>query len=88
MIFKVALNNIVKYARCGLVVIKLSKNGSELRLTIGDDGVGFEIPQPGGTVRGNGLKNMQIRAGNVNGKLSVVSVPGKGTTINLLMPIA
>ncbi|WP_149241727.1 sensor histidine kinase [Dyadobacter sp. 32] len=88
LIFKEALNNIVKYAGCSMVVVKLQKKGSELMLTIGDDGLGFKIPEPGSAVRGNGLKNMQMRAGNVNGKLSVVSEPGKGTTIQLLMPIA
>jgi signal transduction histidine kinase len=88
LIFKEALNNIVKYAGCSRVIIKLSKKGNELMLTIQDDGVGFAMPQPGSAVRGNGLKNMHIRAGNVNGRLSVVSEQGKGTTINLLLPIA
>jgi signal transduction histidine kinase len=88
LIFKEALNNIVKYAACSLVVVELSKKGSELMLTISDDGVGFTVPQPGSTVRGNGLKNMHIRAANVKGKLSVDSEPGKGTAVNLLLPIA
>ncbi|WP_138480596.1 ligand-binding sensor domain-containing protein [Dyadobacter bucti] len=88
LIFKEALNNIVKYAGSSLVVVELAKKGSELMLAIVDDGVGFTMPQPGSSVRGNGLKNMQIRAGNINGKLSVVSEPGKGTTVKLLMPIA
>lgn len=88
LIFKEALNNAVKYAGCSLVVVKLAKKGQELMLSISDDGVGFSMSEPDSTVRGNGLKNMQIRAGNVNGKLSFVSEPGKGTTINLLLPIA
>lgn len=88
LIFKEALNNAVKYAGCSLVVVKLAKKGTELMLTISDDGVGFSMPESGSTVRGNGLKNMQIRAGNVNGKLSFVSESGKGTAINLLLPIA
>lgn len=88
LIFKEALNNALKYAGCSLVVVKLAKKGAELMLTISDDGVGFSMPESGSTVRGNGLKNMQIRAGNVKGKLSVVSEPGKGTAINLLLPIA
>ncbi|SDG90240.1 Two component regulator propeller [Dyadobacter soli] len=88
LIFKEALNNIVKYAGCSLVTVGLSRKAAQLMLTIADNGVGFDMPQPGSTVRGNGLKNMQIRAGNVNGTLTVVSKPGDGTTITLWMPIA
>ncbi|GAA4443149.1 hypothetical protein GCM10023091_31120 [Ravibacter arvi] len=88
LIFKEALNNIVKYAGCSLVVVGLSKKGTELMLTITDDGVGFTETQTASTVRGNGMKNMQNRAGNLKGRLTVVSEPGKGTAISLLMPIA
>lgn len=88
LIFKEALNNIVKYAECDLVTVGLSKKGADLVLSVRDNGVGFTFPQPGSSVRGNGLKNMQIRAGNVKGKLSVISQPGNGTTIQLVIPIA
>lgn len=87
LIFKEALNNIVKYASCSMVVIKLEKKGADLSLTLTDNGIGFKMPVANNTVRGNGLKNMNIRADSINGKLSVVSEPGKGTSINLLMPI-
>jgi ligand-binding sensor domain-containing protein/two-component sensor histidine kinase len=88
LIFKESLNNVVKYAGCRLVTVKLSRKGPELNLIITDDGVGFKMPLPDSAVRGNGLRNMQMRAGHVNGKLTVVSEPGKGTVINFSMPIA
>ncbi|KAA0992082.1 ligand-binding sensor domain-containing protein [Dyadobacter aurulentus] len=88
LIFKEALNNIVKYAESSLVVISLAKKGTQLTLRITDNGVGFEIPQAGSAVRGNGLKNMQLRAGNVKGTLTVRSQRGAGTSIELFMPIA
>ena len=87
LIFKEALNNIVKYADCTVVVFTLSKKGGMLTLTIGDNGVGFETPVSGSAVRGNGLKNMQSRAAGLKGKLSVISAPGEGTTVSLSIPI-
>jgi signal transduction histidine kinase/ligand-binding sensor domain-containing protein len=88
LIFKESLNNIVKYADCNLVTVTLCKKGAELILKIADNGVGFKVPLPGSSVRGNGLRNMQMRAGHVNGKLTVASEPGKGTVINFSLPIA
>jgi signal transduction histidine kinase/streptogramin lyase len=88
LIFKEALNNIVKYAQCSQVTVGLKRKGAELILTIADDGVGFEQPLSGSTVRGNGLRNMQMRAGNLKASLTVDSEPGKGTTIKFSLPIA
>lgn len=87
LIFKEALNNIVKYADCTVVVFNLSKKGGTLTLTITDNGVGFETTATGSAVRGNGLKNMQSRAAGLKGKLSVISAPGEGTTVSLSIPI-
>lgn len=87
LIFKEALNNIVKYAECTSVVFTLSKKGAILTLAIADNGIGFETPAAGSAVRGNGLKNMYNRAAGLKGKLSVVSAPGEGTIVTLSIPI-
>ncbi len=88
LIFKEALNNIVKYADCTRVVFTLSRKGSSLLMTIRDNGVGFQDTESGSVVRGNGLKNMQSRAAGVKGELSVTSERGKGTLVNFSIPIA
>ncbi len=88
LIFKEALNNILKYADCSEVVFTLTKKGNSFMLIINDNGKGFQAPVSNAAVRGNGLKNMEKRAATINGLLSVSSEPGKGTTIQLYMPIA
>jgi signal transduction histidine kinase/ligand-binding sensor domain-containing protein len=88
LIFKEAINNTVKYAEATLVTLTFNRKGSNLLLTIEDNGVGFEMGTPGSAVRGNGLKNMQKRAALLKGQLSISSQAGKGTSLNLAMPIA
>ena len=88
LIFKEALNNIVKYAKCDLVVFKLTRKGPELMLTIADNGVGFAVPQPGSTVRGNGLKTCRsVRATCMENYGGFGAGPGH-ELIHLWMPIA
>lgn len=88
LIFKEAINNTVKYAAATLVTFTFSRRGTSLLLTIEDNGVGFRMGTPGSAVRGNGLKNMQKRAAMLKGQLSINSEEGKGTSLNLVVPIA
>lgn len=88
LIFKEALNNIVKYASCNYVEFTLRKQGAKFILTIKDDGKGFEKSAGGSLVRGNGLKNMKKRAENIQGNISIDSTVGVGTSITLSVPLA
>jgi hypothetical protein len=85
LIFKEAINNIVKYA-CGKTVwISLRKKKGNLLLVVKDNGIGFDEEQ---TVRnGNGLVNMKDRATLIHGKLTIISRIGHGTEIQLNFPI-
>ncbi len=51
-----------------------------IQLVVKDDGNGFQI---GNLSSGNGLKNMQLRAGLLKGKLKIITAPGAGTAIEL-----
>lgn len=88
LIFKEALNNIVKYANCTLVQFTIEKKGADLELTIYDNGIGFQMEVSASSVRGNGLKNMRKRAEQMNGTLAIASEPGNGTRLQLIIPIA
>jgi two-component system, LuxR family, sensor kinase FixL len=82
-----ALHNVVKHSGGTAARVELTMEGSELRLAIADDGVGFD-PQ---TMRANGslgLVSMSERARFVHGLLSVESQAGKGTKIEVRVPIA
>lgn len=81
LIYKEALNNIAKYAEGKNVWISLLTHNSGLRLTIRDDGKGFDLA--GIRKNSNGLINMQHRTRTLKGKISIVSSPGRGTEIIL-----
>jgi PAS domain S-box-containing protein len=82
-----ALHNVVKHSGGTAARIELAMEGSELRLAITDDGVGFD-PE---TMRANGslgLVSMAERARFVQGRLSIESHSGKGTRVEVRVPIA
>jgi ligand-binding sensor domain-containing protein/signal transduction histidine kinase len=91
LIFKEALNNMVKYADCKSAWITLSVDNNSLIMSIKDDGKGFHVSRlaadtkfkNGESLGGNGLKNMYARADDVNAKLCINSTINEGTTIQL-----
>ena len=84
LIFKEAVNNIVKHAACTEARIALAIEGAVLRLDVHDDGAGFD---PGAPSEGHGLASIRRRAAAIGGTLTVVSAPGTGTAITLDLPI-
>ena len=80
LIFKEAVNNAAKYSGCSKVVITVAVNDRQVEVNIGDDGIGFDKEE---VKFGNGLKNMEERASQIGGNLSIATAPGKGTTITL-----
>jgi two-component sensor histidine kinase len=84
MIYKEAVNNVVKHAGCTIVAIQLSVRQNRLLMQVTDNGKGL---QAGNGKQGNGLKNMQERALLINATLDIQSGKGDGTTIQLVVPI-
>lgn len=85
MIFKEALNNCLKYSKAKNVSLDVHlKNRDTLQLVLKDDGVGFDTHS---IKKGNGINNMNTRAGRLNGKLYIDSRQDKGTIINLTFKI-
>ncbi|MDJ1482572.1 sensor histidine kinase [Cytophagaceae bacterium YF14B1] len=80
LIFKEAINNVVKYAKATSVTVQLRESKGMISMEIADDGIGFD---PGNVRRGNGLNNMQARASELGGKLVIDSQSGQGTRIRL-----
>jgi signal transduction histidine kinase len=89
LIFKEAVHNIVKYAECSRVEIRLSADQGEFQMSIHDDGKGFDISQLNSKndLGGNGLKNMQARADDIRAILKIHSAIHGGSTIELRMGI-
>lgn len=85
LIYKEALHNIVKYARCRTVTVTLSAQTSAFMMQVKDDGTGFDS-NINTSYNGNGIKNMNARAGEINGRFKVASLPGNGTLIEVTVP--
>ncbi len=80
-----ALQNAQKHARSTRVRILLHRRAGGLELSVIDDGLGFEPPEKPSTTS-FGLEGMRERAALLGARLEVRSVPGRGTTVRLLVP--
>ena len=84
LLFKEVVNNIYKHANAKKVAIRVWLEGSQLHMTIEDDGKGFD---PTKVTHRNGLKNMRQRTDKWKGQLQVQSAPGKGTRTSINFPV-
>lgn len=84
MIFKEAINNAAKYSDATHVHVQVNRENGHLWMHIRDNGVGFNQTN---IKSGNGLKNMQKRAQQLEGELNIYSRPGEGTLIKVTLPI-
>jgi signal transduction histidine kinase len=84
LIFKEAVNNSARHAGCTRAEVELRVEDGHLAVHIRDDGVGFE---PSTASNGNGLVNMRRRAAGLGGELAVKSEPGRGTAVELSVPL-
>jgi len=91
LIFKEAINNVVRHADCVNVTLSLALEGHALAGEVRDDGRGFQLEgldQFSGNGRGgNGLKNMRARVAQLGGKINIASSPGQGTCLTFKVPL-
>ncbi len=84
-----ALNNAAKHAQAQQVHVELTVGQDGVWLMVTDDGVGFEMGQPTNgrqAQTGFGLSNMRERVEALDGRLQIISRPGKGTTVRVQLP--
>jgi signal transduction histidine kinase len=81
-----SLRNIAKHAAAREAWVTLATAGSELRLQIRDQGVGFDLEAPR-SQSGLGLYSMEERVRLIQGRLSIESVLGRGTTVEVRVPL-
>ncbi len=85
-----ALTNVAKHAQAKLVTVNLAFDGPRVKLTIEDDGAGFDVERALGAERRKslGLIGMQERCHLIGGKLQLRSRLGKGTRLVISAPSA
>jgi two-component sensor histidine kinase len=89
LICKEALNNVARHAGCRHATLSLRVSGQKILVEIKDDGRGFapEALVVKNERAGHGLANMQARAERLGGSLDVASDRGRGTLLNLSVPL-
>jgi len=79
-----ALTNISKYARASHVEIRLSTSDGIVRVSVRDDGIGFDVRLP--RTSAHGLLGMRYRLESEGGRMVLSSTLGRGTTIEAQLP--
>jgi len=81
-----ALSNVARHTSASLVEISLVEGKHQLTLSISDNGQGFE-PQAQSASPQFGLMSMRERSAMFGGTFSIESMAGKGTTLQVTLPL-
>jgi two-component system sensor histidine kinase DegS len=85
-----AFSNVRRHSQASRVVTVVEFGEGRVRITVGDNGQGVELPDRTGdlaTAGKLGLIGMHERARLLDGTLTVRSEPGKGTTVTVDAPL-
>jgi len=85
-IIQESLQNIAKHAQAAAASITLQGFSGGINLLIRDNGIGFD-PSKAKQKAGIGLSSMRERVRIVNGTLAIASEPGKGSEIQIFIPL-
>jgi signal transduction histidine kinase len=83
-----ALTNALKYSDAADIYLDLNYSENSVQLSVRDTGRGF-VPEMvlNGTGGHLGLQNLRSRARKMGGRLTVTSAPGRGTTVEVTVPV-
>jgi signal transduction histidine kinase len=79
-----ALTNAARHARASTVDVALSLSNGRMHLVVSDNGAGLPLDA---AARGTGLAGMRERSALIGGQLTVDGNPGKGTRVELVIPL-
>lgn len=80
-----AIQNAVKHAQASLIKVKLELRPERANIIVEDDGIGFELDKVGD--KSFGIIGMKERVDMLDGKISIKSILGEGTTIVIHVPM-
>jgi signal transduction histidine kinase len=81
-----ALQNALRHAGAERIEVRLEDGRGRLRLSVADDGRGFDAAARAVRGRRLGLTSMEERAAELGGRLEISSQPGAGTRVSLEVP--
>jgi len=80
-----AISNTLRHARASKMDITLQRRGDTVRLSVHDNGIGFDTQAK--RQASYGLLNMEERVNELGGSIQVTSAPGKGTRVDIRVPL-
>jgi signal transduction histidine kinase len=78
-----ALTNAAKHSHATEVTVSAQDEGANLYLSVSDNGIGGAKPG-----KGSGLVGLNDRVEALGGKMTITSMPGSGTTLNVTIPVS
>jgi signal transduction histidine kinase len=82
-----ALTNVNRHAETNQAIVRLDYAPAKVTLGVLDSGKGFDPTEPLHPPRGWGLEGMRERVEAVGGRLILHSTPGRGTTVQVVIPL-
>lgn len=84
LVFKEAVNNVARHSGGTTASIHLEQDGPSLKLTVEDNGHGFDVRQQ---YEGEGLASIARRMREIGGRAAWDSEPGGGTRFTAILPL-
>lgn len=81
-----SLRNGIMHGGAKRLTVTLARSNNRLELSVTDDGRGFDVSAVQSKGGGLGLVTMEERVNLVGGEVSIVSAPGRGTTVRVFAP--
>jgi two-component system, NarL family, sensor histidine kinase LiaS len=85
-ILQESVSNTLRHAKASSLEVLLIKRESIIILRVVDDGQGFDVNESKAT-SSYGLQNMKERAIEIGGTCKVISIPNKGTRLEVKVPV-
>jgi signal transduction histidine kinase len=82
-----AISNSVKHSGARTIEVALESAPEALRLTVHDDGSGLDKNGPALRPGHYGIIGMKERATQIGAELQILSEPGRGTTVSVVLPV-
>jgi signal transduction histidine kinase len=80
-----AIQNAIKHGGPGTrIAVEVGEDADQLSFRVSDDGPGFDLSRPH---FGTGLQNMRDRVGALDGRVTIVTAVGQGTTVSGFVPL-